>query len=66
MPTDGRTDAEVMRVYWPLTIGVTESRLTDMTWQPSAAAEWCRGRASERQQRAGCIERFVTDRLGYR
>jgi hypothetical protein len=28
--TTGVTDAEVMRVYWPLTIGVTESRLTDM------------------------------------
>jgi hypothetical protein len=28
--TTGVTDAEVMRNYWPPTIGVTESRLTDM------------------------------------
>jgi len=55
--TTGVTDAEVMRNYWPVTIGVTESRLTDMAESLGggggaaiAAAEWCRGRASERAE----------------
>jgi hypothetical protein len=45
--TTGVTDAEVMNVYWPPTIGVTESRhgFTD-GGAAIAGAEWCRGWAS--------------------
>jgi hypothetical protein len=46
-----------MRNYWPVTIGVTESRLTEMAESLGggggaaiAAAEWCRGRTSERAE----------------